>query len=495
MEKSGKKNQEKKTIPEVTTFPVPFASKKVKENVTFSNKSAKDSQEKIISQAFKFHLQGNFSEAAKFYQNFIKLGFNDPRVFSNYAIILNDIGKKKEAAILLRKAIKLKPDFASAYCNLGTILNDLGKSLEAEMFLGKAIQLEPDCADYHSNFGTILKNIGKLKEAEYHTRKAIEIKPDFAKAHSNLGWILKETGERKEARFHLLKAIELNPKLELANFMLAQQLYYEGNYEEAINYLKDKNHKRSQSLYLGCLLCLDRVSDFSKLYSDILEKRICNAEIGGIIDHANIIYKKKYKSTFCNEAKNYIFWDKINEELFSRSDLNELISYVKDKKTIKRCQRLLNEGMQTSGNLFSLDYPFIKSIKHALELKIELYKAKFKDSKEGFINNWPKDYELRSWIISMKSGGFLKQHNHEYGWVTGSFYLQLPRSDIASNSGNISFSYQGPQYPIKGKSFNSRIKKLEERDICIFPSSLFHKTIPFESSKERICFVFDLIQK
>ena len=47
MEKSGKKNQEKKTIPEVTTFPVPFASKKVKENVTFSNKSAKDSQEKI----------------------------------------------------------------------------------------------------------------------------------------------------------------------------------------------------------------------------------------------------------------------------------------------------------------------------------------------------------------------------------------------------------------------------------------------------------------
>ena len=43
--------------------------------------------------------------------------------------------------------------------------------------------------------------------------------------------------------------------------------------------------------------------------------------------------------------------------------------------------------------------------------------------------------------------------------------------------------------------FNLTIKEIETRDICIFPSSLFHHTIPFESSEERICFVFDLVQK
>ena len=47
----------------------------------------------------------------------------------------------------------------------------------------------------------------------------------------------------------------------------------------------------------------------------------------------------------------------------------------------------------------------------------------------------------------------------------------------------------------KGKNFNLTIKEIEKRDICIFPSSLFHHTIPFESSEERICFVFDLVQK
>ena len=45
------------------------------------------------------------------------------------------------------------------------------------------------------------------------------------------------------------------------------------------------------------------------------------------------------------------------------------------------------------------------------------------------------------------------------------------------------------------KDFNLTIKNLETRDLCIFPSSLFHHTIPFESTEERICFVFDLIQK
>ena len=96
----------------------------------------------------------------------------------------------------------------------------------------------------------------------------------------------------------------------------------------------------------------------------------------------------------------------------------------------------------------------------------------------------------------MKTGGFIEPHNHRYGWITGSFYIQVPKYiDNIDNSGSISFSYKGPEYPTKGKSFFSTIKKLETRDICIFPSSLFHHTIPFKSNEDRICLVFDLAKK
>ena len=93
MKRSEKQKQEKKKVNEVQTFSVPFALEEIKENISIStNTSTKPSKEQIINQAFKFHSQGNISEAAKLYQYFISQGFNDHRVFSNYAGILQGMG-------------------------------------------------------------------------------------------------------------------------------------------------------------------------------------------------------------------------------------------------------------------------------------------------------------------------------------------------------------------------------------------------------------------
>tara|TARA_Y100001968_G_scaffold264478_1_gene253397 strand:+ start:881 stop:2473 length:1593 start_codon:yes stop_codon:yes gene_type:complete len=529
MVESSDKDQRKKKATEVKIFPVPFGLGEKKQNITITtNNRNQPSKEEIINQAFKLHLQGNILEATKYYKLFIYKGFKDYRVFSNYAVILQNLGKFREAEILTRKAIELNPDCAEAYSNLGNILKDLRKLKEAELSQRKAIQLNPDFEKAHSNLGVVLKDLGKLKEAESSQRKAIQLNPDFAKAHSNLGDVLKDLGKLKEAELSQRKAIQLNPDFAEAHFNLgtilemlgkpaeamncwvkavelkpqddklviglAHNLCYGEKYELALKYLSQNKSNSSQSLYLGCLLSLNREKDFNKKYKELFKKKACNADIGGIVEHANIIYGKKYNSPFCNEAINYVFLDKINEELFSDNELKELISYSKMSKKENRSQDLLTNGIQTSGNLFSLDYPFIKSIKKALEIKIKKYKQQFQSSGQGFINNWPENYELSSWIINMKSGGFLKSHNHEYGWITGSFYLQVPKYKNNNDSGNIAFSYQGPRYPSKEQDFNLTIKKIETRDICIFPSSLFHHTIPFKSSEERICFVFDLVQ-
>ena len=596
---SADKDQGKKNIPQVQTFTVPFALGEIKENITFNtNKPSKPSREQIINQAFKYHSQGNISEAAKYYQFFINQGLKDHRVYSNFGAILdglgklkeaelsyrkaielkpdfaeahlnlgivlknldklkeaelsyhkaieinpnlseahsnlgtvlNNLGKLKEAELSLRKAIELKPDFAEAYLNLGNTLRGLGKLKEAELSLRKAMEIKPDFAESHFNLGIILKDIGKLKEAEISLRKAIEIKPDFAmalsnlgiilkdlgklqeaelsyrkaieikpdhaEAHSNLGSILQDLGKNKEALRHWIKSAELKPENEQLVKTLAMNLCFKKKYDLALKYLSQNKSNSCQILYLGCLLSLDREKEFTEKYQELSQKKVCDANIGGIVEHANIIYEKTYDSLFCNEAIKYVLIDKINEESFSQNDLNKLIAYTHNPKTRMKAQGTLQGGVQTSGDLFSLDLPFIKSVKEALEEKIELYKNKFKDSGQGFINNWPKDYELRSWMISMKSGGFLAPHNHEYGWITGSFYLQIPKyNDNNKDAGNLAFSYQGPRYPKKDKDFNLTIQKIETRDICIFPSSLFHHTIPFKSTEERICFVFDLVQK
>ena len=177
-----------------------------------SIKNTNSSKEGIINQAFNFHAQGNISEAVKYYQYCINQNFNDHRVFSNYGVILNEVGKLKEAELSLRKAIELQSDFAEAHSNLGTILRDLGKLKEAELSTRKAIQLKPDFVDAHFNLGNILRNLGKLREAELSQRKVIELNPYLVEAHSNLGIILNDLGQSKEAFECYLKANEINPK-------------------------------------------------------------------------------------------------------------------------------------------------------------------------------------------------------------------------------------------------------------------------------------------
>ena len=66
MEASEKHEQRKKKVTEIKTFSVPFSLEEIKEDIIVTNNSpSKPSKEEIINQAFKFHSQGNISEAAK----------------------------------------------------------------------------------------------------------------------------------------------------------------------------------------------------------------------------------------------------------------------------------------------------------------------------------------------------------------------------------------------------------------------------------------------
>tara|TARA_B100000579_G_scaffold430378_1_gene443665 strand:- start:8058 stop:9848 length:1791 start_codon:yes stop_codon:yes gene_type:complete len=234
----GNRNQ-KKSNSEAKTLPVPFALDEITENVSISTiRQEKSSKSEIINQAFKFHSQGDIPEATKYYQQLIQQGCNDHRVFSNYGVILKNLGKLQESEISLRKAIKLKPDFADSHSNLGNILKDLGNLNEAEKFYRKAIQLNPEFDNAYYNLGNILKDLGNLNEAEKFYRKAIQLNPKIDNAHYNLGNVLKDLGNLNQAKNFYLKAIQLNPKFDKAYYNLGNILRDLGNLNEAENFYR-----------------------------------------------------------------------------------------------------------------------------------------------------------------------------------------------------------------------------------------------------------------
>ena len=231
---------QKKERPDVKTFPVPFALDAIHENsIIRTNTIPLLPKEQIINQAFKFHSQGNISEAVKCYQYCINQGFNDHRVFFKYGIILKSIGNLQEAEISYRKAIELNPNFPEAYYNLGNTLRDLGNLQEAEISLLKAIELNPNFASAHLNLGNLLSDLGKFQEAELSYQKAVEIKPDFADAHLNLGIIFKKLKNFEKAEISTQKAIEIKPDYAEAHSTLGNLLKDLGQLEGAeISYRK-----------------------------------------------------------------------------------------------------------------------------------------------------------------------------------------------------------------------------------------------------------------
>ena len=116
---------------------------------------------------------------------------------------------------------------------------------------------------------------------------------------------------------------------------------------------------------------------------------------------------------------------------------------------------------------------------------------KFKNSNEGLIQKWPKKYKLYGWLVAMKSGGKLSAHMHESGWISGSIYINVPKTNI-KNSGSIVFCVEEEQYLTNGKKSTEKIIDVVTGSLCLFPSSLLHYTIPFESEEERIVLAFDL---
>ncbi len=521
-------------------YTVPNALEEVKSDLIFyTNSSPKTTKEQIINQAFKFHGQGNISKAAKYYEDFINQGFKDHRVFSNYGSILKNLGKLKKAEVLLRKAIEIQPDYANAYSNLGNILRELGKLKEAEILTRKAIELKPDFVDAYFNLGNILKEFGKLQEAEISTRKAIELKPDFANGYHSLGVILISLGNPYEAEMAFREAfkyksnfldsiynlattlisirkndegkrylekiinIESNKDINIEKFdldnlqqkskkKLAHCLFHEGDFKSTLDLLNKISDKDFSTSYrLGCLLGLNKIKSFKNEYKIILKRNLCNSLIGSVVDHANIIYDKKIDSAFCNGAINHIIHKNLNEIELPNRICESLISLININTSKEKVRNGFNNISKTTGNIFSLNYSFIEELKVLLENQINNYRISFKDSEEGFIKNWPKNYQLGGWLLNTKAGGLLKPHMHEGSWLSGSFYLKVPKVD--NNEGSIVFNPKGPLYPKKGKVFPEKILKVVSRDLCLFPSSLFHYTLPFNSSDDRICLVFDVM--
>ena len=149
----------------------------------------------------------------------------------------------------------------------------------------------------------------------------------------------------------------------------------------------------------------------------------------------------------------------------------------------------MTNGQQSAGNLFSKENDSLNKIKGIINLEVKKYLNNFKECKEGFIKFWPKSYKINAWLVSMKSGGKIRPHMHEHGWLSGSIYINVPPKS-KTDSGNLVVCIDDQ---ISENDTQKNVMNVVTGSLCLFPSSLYHYTIPFESEEERIVLAFDIL--
>jgi len=434
-----------------------------------------------------------FEEAATAYRQAIAVQPGYAEAHNNLGVTLKELGKLEESEASCRRAIAIASGYAEAYYNLGNTLQELGRIEDAEVNYRLAITLKTDYAEPHNNLGIMLEELGRFADAELSYRQAIALKSDFVDAYSNLGNVLKENGRFADAEASYRQAILLKPDWDNLHHNLGVLLFEGKRYDLAAEQFELSDIHKSKPYAIKCSYLQDEKAIFYEKFDLLVNQGEINATIGSLGFRSEFKYGIKKSNSFCNDPLKYVLTSDLNEQYdFEKIFVETARDVLTDSSVSYKSQGHLTNGVQTAGNIFAQSKVIKAKIEGIIHAEIAKYRIHFKDSGEGFIQSWPSSYEIRGWLVSMQSGGKLAPHMHDTGWITGSVYINVPPKSKTDN-GNLVLCLSDQQHVLGVKKSHQSTIDVVTGSLCLFPSSLYHYTVPFEETEDRIVLAFDVV--
>ena len=143
----------------------------------------------------------------------------------------------------------------------------------------------------------------------------------------------------------------------------------------------------------------------------------------------------------------------------------------------------LRHGSQTQRGLLDYPDPEIRAFFQAIDAPIRRHIAAIGEASRG--------YQVSgAWSVRLKRQGFHTDHVHPEGWLSSAFYIRLPRGE--GREGWIKFGQPGtptaPSLPAE------HFIRPEPGMLVLFPSYMWHGTVPFGADETRLTCAFDLVR-
>lgn len=440
---------------------------------------------------------GNMEKAISMFKHAIALKPENSHAYSNLGMALHRYNKTHESICSYLRAITINALLPEAHNNLGVIYNKLDNFSEGLPYLKKAIGLRWEYTDARNNLSDSYAGLGELEEAIRELKICLIIKPDCPNLANNMGAILNDGRNYTQATVWFQRSTKLKVGFADAHMNLANTFREQGYYDKAVMNYDIVGGSLANARSVECLYILKRYNEVNTRLKDLARLDPKNLRVVAFSNFYSHQLGVKDVYPFCREPLKFIMVDQIQNYSDNNTGfINDILFEVNQHKLVwEPKNKSTNNGLQTQNslNIFQSGTACQK-LEMVVKKVIHKYYMRFNDSDDIFIREWPSDFFLTGWFVRLLKGGYQTPHIHASGWLSGVIYLKQAEA-IKGNEGAIEFGLHGADLPLIKDGYPKTIHNPTNGDIVLFPSSLYHKTIPFKANTERCIISFDVVPR
>lgn len=141
------------------------------------------------------------------------------------------------------------------------------------------------------------------------------------------------------------------------------------------------------------------------------------------------------------------------------------------------------------------DTPLFKALIAQIIKTLGSHVSDLQGSEHLWVAACPEKAFLRNWCVITESKGFETWHVHQFGWLSGVYYVQIP--DTIANgtdrSGCLAFGLPEDLVGEEASArFGQHLVRPQSGMVLTFPSHTYHRTYAHGTGEKRICVAFDL---
>ncbi|MGH7024273.1 MAG: putative 2OG-Fe(II) oxygenase [Caulobacteraceae bacterium] len=459
----------------------------------------------------------------------------DVKLLTALGLALKTVGRQDDAVDAYRRAAELAPADAAAQHNLAGALGDAHRFADSLAATRRAFELDSDVPETWLVRGRSLFGLGEYDDAERAFGEAIARHPTYADAHAELAqlkWM--RTEDVAAAVEEIDRALALAPGDAQLSLAKARVLEYAGEAEAAYDTLAAplKTQPGHLALQVGAaqlMLSLDAdlaITHAQKAYdmapdSGPAASMLCQADLAlGRADAAARLAEGLMRDwpldqhpvtlaatawRIMDDPRYPALYDYdrlvVRRSIDTPAGWPTLGAYLEDlAASLRALHRMrahpigqsLRHGVQTGGSLTRSDDPAIKAFFAAIDPIIRSYIARLGERDDVLGRRVTAGYRFSgAWSALLRPGGHHVDHIHPLGWISSAFHVELPEAIEDGHQGWLKFGQPGlVTTPILGPE---RFEKPRAGDLVLFPSYMWHGTVPFGGEKPRLAIAFDVV--